>query len=450
MDKKQPLLTLLPTGISFAVALLYPKAFIEWNIPFYFACIAALIICAFLFFFSLFTARMNKKPLVPSLIGTAVYSAILLSVTPLVNNGIFGSVAPWGSVLVNTILNFSFHITMLILINKATSKKIARPVTVSAFLLFVGLIMSILFTVPNIKATSFVILDTTANYEKRIEKIEVFNNTLEDALPQTAVYDIIKEHLEAPLADGKTEKKVLVLGWDGARADIFEQFYGNEIAERLINAGGKVSLAYCGGTNFPEKITQDTSTAPGWCTMLTGVWGDKHGINGNGTEKSEAYPTLLTSAVESGTIDKSAFYFSWDGHLTTYKNEIDYVKQNNLNVTFGYSEKGDGENESDNGTFNKALGDIKSPDCSDFIFTIFEYCDALGHEYGFWNDTPEYQEAVKLSAQKGNELIDAVESRSTYENEDWLIIITSDHGGYVRGHGGETIMERMMFIATNK
>ena len=47
-------------------------------------------------------------------------------------------------------------------------------------------------------------------------------------------------------------------------------------------------------------------------------------------------------------------------------------------------------------------------------------------------------------------LIEAVKARPTYETEDWLILITSDHGGYVRGHGGSTLMERMMFIVTNK
>ena len=104
----------------------------------------------------------------------------------------------------------------------------------------------------------------------------------------------------------------------------------------------------------------------------------------------------------------------------------------------------------DEGTLEKALADLQRPECSDFIFTIFEYCDYYGHTYGFWNNTPEYQYAFEKSNETGKALIDAVKARPGYETEDWLILITSDHGGYVRGHGGDTLMERMMFIVTNK
>ena len=44
----------------------------------------------------------------------------------------------------------------------------------------------------------------------------------------------------------------------------------------------------------------------------------------------------------------------------------------------------------------------------------------------------------------------AIESRETYETEDWLIVVTSDHGGKGTGHGKESIQERMTFIVTNK
>ena len=446
MDKNKKLIicTVLASILALIDACFYPKAFTDWNIPFYALCIALLIIAAFLFSFALFTAREKKNPVIPSLILTVVYAALLMGITPVVNNGIFGSVAPWGSVFVNTILNFLFHTVMLILINKAAGKKLFKATGLCALVIVIGLPVSIMGTLPNFNATSFVLFDTEKNYRERIEEIEIYENTIETAVPQTDVYKIINEHLNSPLPEGKTEKKVLVLGWDGARADIFAEDYPMEVTQRLLDAGGKAVIAYCGGTPYPEKTTQATSTAPGWCTMLTGVWADKHLIDGNGIEKNNDYLSLLVTAVESELIDKSAFYFSWDGHLETYNNEIKYAKENNLDVSFVYNEDGD------DGTYNSALADINSPDCSDFIFTIIEYCDKWGHEFGFWNSTPEYQDAMKNSSDIGVALTDAVKKRPTYESEDWLIVITSDHGGYVRGHGGETIMERMMFIVTNK
>ena len=50
----------------------------------------------------------------------------------------------------------------------------------------------------------------------------------------------------------------------------------------------------------------------------------------------------------------------------------------------------------------------------------------------------------------GYDTIKAIEGRDTYETEDWLIIITSDHGGIGTDHGGNSIQERMTFIVSNK
>ena len=47
-----------------------------------------------------------------------------------------------------------------------------------------------------------------------------------------------------------------------------------------------------------------------------------------------------------------------------------------------------------------------------------------------------------------NDIFD--EARETYETEDWLIIVTSDHGGIGTGHGGASIQERMTFLVMNK
>ena len=48
------------------------------------------------------------------------------------------------------------------------------------------------------------------------------------------------------------------------------------------------------------------------------------------------------------------------------------------------------------------------------------------------------------------EAINAIKARSTYAQEDWLIIITSDHGGIETNHGNESIQERMTFVVMNK
>ncbi len=311
--------------------------------------------------------------------------------------------------------------------------------TVISFIVTFALMIAGTFT-----GTNF--FDTNSDYKKNVSSVEAYSNTLDTAVPMTDIYDMIESHFNAPLAQGKTEKKVAVIGYDGCRADALSLLDGetdDSAISYLLSTGAEAKIAYCGGVNYPEINTQATSTAPGWCSILTGEWADVHGIDGNDVIKSNDHLTLLTTLVEDDVIDSSSFYVSWQGHFSadesTYKLEKQYVEDNNLDVTFLCADD-------DEGTFGNVYADINSADCSDFIFTIFEYTDHVGHDTGFSIKNPEYVQALDDADSQGKALIDAIESRATYETEDWLIIITSDHGGYNTGHGNLTMQERYTFI----
>lgn len=432
--------------VSFCV---YPVIFIKWIVPLYAVSVVVLIAAAFLFFAAYFTAAGSSKPYVCSAIGAVVYAALLMGITPLVNNLICGGVAPWGSTLVNLALHFAFWLIMLRLIRRKTGEALPVKPLLCALLIVIGLPVGVIEIAPNVKATGFIVWDTVKNYEKRIGSIDIYENTLDTAVPQTQVYDLIMEHLRSPLPEGKTEKKALVLGWDGCRADAMCLKEDRTAVDALLADGGKAFIAYCGGANYPAPITQETATRAGWTTMFTGRWADGHGITGFDDVSVPKLRTFFTTAIEDGLIDSSAFCYSWSGHNETYADEMEYDKTHSLNVAWDYSEGEEGGG-GDDGTLQKALEHVQEPDCPDLIFTIFEYCDYYGHTYGFWNDNPEYAGAFKKSNETGLELINAVKARPSYESEDWLILITSDHGGYSRGHGGAKLMERMMFIITNR
>lgn len=275
-----------------------------------------------------------------------------------------------------------------------------------------------------------------------------YENTIETAIPQTELYNMIKNHFESPLAEGKTEKKAIIIGYDGCRADVLtEMLDGKSAIDVLADEGASINLAYCGGMNYPAENTQDTSTAPGWCSILTGVWADEHGITANDITKSLEYKTLLTSLVEKNIIDSSSFITKWKGHFdrnnATYLEEKDYCENNNLNVSFNRCKN-------DEASHEYTLNEIKKSDCADFIFVIYEPTDSTGHNYGFTINNPRYKEAFKTADNYGFETLNAIKQRDTYETEDWLIIITSDHGGIGTNHGGSSIQERMTFIVTNK
>ncbi len=289
--------------------------------------------------------------------------------------------------------------------------------------------------------------DTEELYRQNISSV-AYENTLEAAIPQTELYNIVKDHFNSELPEGKTEKKAIILGYDGCRADILTEIQkGNSAINALVEDGGSLKLAYCGGVNYPEKNTQDTSTAPGWCSILTGVWADEHGITANDITKTMEHKTLLTMLVEDKTIDSSSFITKWAGHFSrknaTYLEEVRYCEENELNVDFAKCDD-------DEASHAYTLEEIGKKDCSDFIFVIYEPTDSTGHNKGFTHNNPKYKEAFKTEDAMAFEAINAIKNRETYESEDWLIIVTADHGGIKTNHGNESIQERMTFIAINK
>lgn len=289
--------------------------------------------------------------------------------------------------------------------------------------------------------------DTNESYLEKIAQVE-YENTVETAVAQTELYDMIYDHFNSPLPEGKTEKKAIVIGYDGCRADALTLTENNFSGiNKMLGNGASLKLAYCGGVNYPAENTQDTSTAPGWCSVLTGVWADKNGVTGNGITKTMEYKTLMTSLTEEKVIDSASFITSWNGHFetdnSTYKLEKEYCEEKGLNVRFNYCIE-------DTASARTAIKDIKSDDCSDFIFAIYEGTDHAGHTFGFSSNNPIYRAGFRLNDILAYRTLEAIESRDTYESEDWLIILTSDHGGFETDHGGPSIQERMIFILTNK
>lgn len=288
--------------------------------------------------------------------------------------------------------------------------------------------------------------DTEELFRQNVTSVG-YENTIEKAYPQTDLYHIIKEHFEADLPEGKTDKKVVIIGYDGCRADILNEKQEKGAVSYLLDNGASNNLTYCGGVNYPEVSTQDTSTAPGWCSIVTGEWADVHGITGNGITKTVEPKTLMTSLVEDGTIDSASFITKWKGHFSrdgaTYLDEKTYCEENNLNVQF---ELRKGKKDIHTG----AMEEIASEDCSDFVFIIYEDTDSAGHDFGFSYNNPEYKKSFNTEDGYGYEVIKAIEARETYETEDWLIIVTSDHGGVETGHGGPSIQERMTFVVMNQ
>ena len=57
---------------------------------------------------------------------------------------------------------------------------------------------------------NFVQLDE-ARFYKDMDSLTIFENTLDEPIPQTEIFQLVEAHFRAPLADGKTVKKALIM-----------------------------------------------------------------------------------------------------------------------------------------------------------------------------------------------------------------------------------------------
>jgi predicted AlkP superfamily pyrophosphatase or phosphodiesterase len=71
----------------------------------------------------------------------------------------------------------------------------------------------------------------------------------------------------------------------------------------------------------------------------------------------------------------------------------------------------------------------------DIVFAYFGNVDMLGHGYGFHPKSYKYTNGIETVDTYIGEMLDALRQRQTYANEDWLIVVCTDHGGQGRDHG---------------
>ena len=70
------------------------------------------------------------------------------------------------------------------------------------------------------------------------------------------------------------------------------------------------------------------------------------------------------------------------------------------------------------------------------MFVYFHQVDSAGHAHGFHPSVAQYIEAIENVDRNLRDVIEAVETRQKTKQEDWLVIVCTDHGGRGTGHGG--------------
>lgn len=235
--------------------------------------------------------------------------------------------------------------------------------------------------------------------------------------------------LALPLHAAAAEKvkKVLYIGIDGTRFDAVEKAETPNL-HGLMKEGIHSPNCLILGERYQKN---DTVSGPGWSTILTGVWADKHGVHDNQFKDSKytEFPHLFARLKEVNPKARTVSHVTWKPVQEKITSAAD--------VSVNYEEKAHGVmdyDRYDNSAVDAAVKELQeeNPDC---LFVYIGQVDVAGHTHGFHPTVPPYIEAIERADAKVGKLLEAMKARKTFADEDWLVVVTTDHGGKGKGHG---------------
>jgi predicted AlkP superfamily pyrophosphatase or phosphodiesterase len=234
-------------------------------------------------------------------------------------------------------------------------------------------------------------------------------------------------------AAGPKRPKVLVIGIDGVRPDVMAEVATPNL-DGLIAAGTFSARAQTG---------RPTVSGPGWSSLLTGVWPARHGVTDNSFrgKRYDLYPDFLTRIEQVRPALNTFAAIDWlplgadsvGGPVIGDAPDAKFVVD-------GYALTWPG---ADSAVVAASVEQLRTGD-PDALFVYLGNPDETSHEHHSIGD--EYRESIALADRHVGMLLDAVRARPSYADEDWLILVSTDHGRRADGgHGGDSPEESTIF-----
>lgn len=262
------------------------------------------------------------------------------------------------------------------------------------------------------------------------------------------------------IAASAQKKKAVFVIVDGIPADLIEKLPTPALDSIAGNKGYKRAIV--GGERGGYSQTP-TISAVGYNSVLTGTWVNKHNVWGNYGEDIAApnynYKSIFRLLKDNYPSKKTGIFSSWLDNRTKLVGEnlpgtgnliLDYKYDSLEYDTISYPNDTTSlrMHHIDEAVVNKAAQVIRE-DAPDLSWVYLEYTDDMGHTFG---DGPQFYASIKTMDNQMSRLWQAIQYRKKKFNEDWLIMITTDHGrdsATGMNHGGQSDRERSGWIVTN-
>ena len=227
------------------------------------------------------------------------------------------------------------------------------------------------------------------------------------------------------LSNASQPRKVLILGIDGTRSDALQKANTPNIDAILARSFFTYECWHRG----------ITISGPSWSTILCGVEYKKHGVTDNNYANSNfnTYPYFTTRA-------KSCLPNLQCVQIVQWAAMSDYVYNDSWDKKIIVAD-GKGER-----SVTEAKTQLTDPNL-DVLFVYFGEVDIAGHTNGFSPSNPSYINAIETVDGHVGKILTALYNRPDFEKEEWIVLLTTDHGGIFTGHGGDTPWERQIWWA---
>ncbi|MGJ3190663.1 alkaline phosphatase family protein [Paenarthrobacter sp. FR1] len=236
----------------------------------------------------------------------------------------------------------------------------------------------------------------------------------------------------------KKSPHILIVGIDGVRYD--------SLLSTPTRAMDRVAAT---GFLLPVRVHQRNATISGpvWATVATGVYADRHMVTGNSHHPAEldALPdfteVLRSSHPELRTMIAASWYpLATPTHCGPIFSSRGWVP------TPDPEETNDAASWvcADDAVADYAANRLENEDLA-ASFVYFGEADVEAHNHGTGSG---YVAAIQRCDARLGTLLDAIQARPDRAEEDWTVVVVTDHGHLdAGGHGGESDAERTAWIA---